>query len=154
MSALGTTAKTLMLGLLATIGCGGEPGAPHRSGGATVVETGGQRVVVADQGEAVAPPKSWPTDVPLHQSGKISMAQEGPGYTTVICSVPEKFGTVAEHYAKVLPEHGWKIQSSTSVGDASIVSAVKEKRTCTVSVGTDEQGSMLTLSITAPPPTE
>ncbi|MFA6427356.1 MAG: hypothetical protein WCW16_02835 [Candidatus Magasanikbacteria bacterium] len=124
-------------------------------GGDAKVQVDGENVNIQTQqgslqvGENVSLPQDFPSDVYVIDGQLMSAMKNvaGAGFQVVVKS-DKSVKDAQELYENKLKEQGWTITASMDLGTASVVSAKKDERVVTVSIGTEEGKKELTVIIT------
>lgn len=108
---------------------------------------GGESFGVEFGGDVEAP--ELPDDVPLYPgvTPKGHLAASGKG-TIATFETGDATGDVHAFYRRVLPRHGWELETSANLGDQRVVSAVKGERRVSVAITGRGGESQVTLSVT------
>ncbi len=148
--------------LLACCGCGRKSHTIVTPEGekVTITEQGskGQLTVEGPQGEKVQfagdkgslkLPEGFPTDVPVYPKSRVVATATEKQAVTVSLETSDTVDEVAKFYADKLKAAGWQIATTFNTEENSVVSATKQKRTCTVAAGRRDKGTMLTLMVSS-----
>lgn len=103
-------------------------------------------------GENVSLPSSWPSDVSIMRGAKINYAvssnpSTGSDGAGVMYSTTKSASEVIAYYKIELPKQGWTIGNEVTMAGASMLSATKDKRSMSVSVGGDASGTSVTIGV-------
>lgn len=92
-------------------------------------------------------PSNWPSDVPQYPGAKIqysgsSNPQTGEAGVSVVFEVNAAAQTVVDFYKRELASKGWKIDSTATMGSATIIGASKGGKIFSVSVVDSGNGTV------------
>jgi hypothetical protein len=153
------TSGSKMLGAMLVVllavgfGCGRSPTYKTKDGEVTVNQKNGQATIegntkegkfkVSSGEQGVALPDDFPKDVPIYKGATVKTAMQTKDMVMVHFRVPTaSFAEVAKYYQDELKGQGWEIEATVNLGEASTVSAKKEKRQCSVTATKDDKGTM------------
>ena len=136
---------------LLALGCGKETTVSTPSGKATVTQQGnvtniemkgdkGEKVNIAASDKGVALPGNFPADVPVMPGAVVKMAITTGGNLSVHFSVKSSPADAMKFYEENLKAKGWKIDATMNMGDATMVSAEKDKRKCVLNIAKEDGG--------------
>ena len=139
---------------LLAFGCGKETTVSTPAGQATVTQKGnvtniemksskGEKVNVSASDKGVALPENFPNDIPVMPGAIVKMAIATGGNLSVHFSVKAAPADAMKFYEENLKAKGWKIDATMNMGDASMVSAVKEKRKCVLNIAKEDGGGTI-----------
>jgi len=145
------------LALLAS-GCGKETTVSTPSGQATVTQKGnvtniemksskGEKVNVSASDKGVALPENFPNDIPVMPGAVVKMAMASGGNLSVHFSVKASPADAMKFYEDNLKAKGWKIDATMNMGDATMVSAEKEKRKCVLNIAKEDGGAIVQVMV-------
>lgn len=140
--------------VLLAFGCGKETTVSTPTGQATVTQKGdkttiemksgtGEKVNISASDKGVALPADFPGDIPVMPGAVVKMAMTTGGNLSVHFSVKASPADAMKFYEENLKAKGWKIDATMNMGDASMVSAEKEKRKCVLNIAKDDGGGSM-----------
>ena len=95
----------------------------------------------------VALPDNFPKDIPIYKGAKVQMASSQPKVSMVQLLVDAAAPDAAKYYQDELKAQGWEIESTTNMGDSSMVVAKKENRSCSVMAMKQDNGSLVQIAV-------
>jgi hypothetical protein len=116
--------------------------------GAIEVTTADGKATLAAGDAGVAIPETFPKDVPVLDGAVPQMSMTQGKSQVLQFRVPGSVGEVMKQYEVKLKAEGWEIATSMNMGDSSMVHAKKGKRECAATVLKDDNGTMVSLSVT------
>jgi len=94
-------------------------------------------------------PEGFPSDVYIIEGQILSAMQNfGSAGYQVIISTSKSIAETQILYSEKLKSEGWDIQNIMNLGAGSILSAVKDKRTLSVSIGNGDEAGVVSVIIT------
>jgi len=98
-------------------------------------------------GEDVSLPDGFPSDVYIIDGTIVSAMTltEGESYTVSI-KTDESVNSVKEEYEEELADDGWEVTMSLAIQDGFSLSATKDDRTVTLSIGTDDEETVVVIN--------
>lgn len=119
-----------------------------KNGQSTVTFTGkeGEKFTINSEGGKV--PDDYPKDVPVAGGAKVMMAttatNEGNTGTSLILESTDSHEKVLAFYKKGLADNGWKIETTISQPNVTIIAASKDKRNLSLQIGESEGKTSIT----------
>lgn len=135
-------------------GCGKETTVSTPTGDAKVTQKGnvtniemksskGEKVNIAASDKGVALPEGFPNDIPVMPGAVVKMALTTGGNLSVHFSVKSTPADAMKFYEENLKAKGWKIDATMNMGEASMVSAEKDKRKCVLNIAKEDGGGAI-----------
>jgi hypothetical protein len=144
---------------LLALGCGKETTVSTPAGDVKVTKKGdsitlettdkGEKVniAVAGDGQSVALPDKFPSDVPVMPGAIVKMAMSTDEGMSVQFSVKASQADAVKYYEENLKAKGWAIEATMNTGASSMMSAKKGRRECVLTVVTEGGGSVVQVMV-------
>lgn len=127
----------IVIVLLGTFGIFLQQKSSKNKGGSnettTTIKTSGGETV--RQGEL---PDNFPKDVTIYKGSNVSSSTESKSGFSVTLNTSDSVKTVTDFYTGTLKKNEWKIQSSSTVLETSLITADKGKRSLVMTINRDE----------------
>lgn len=151
----------LLVGLLGlAIGCGRSESTTISDGNSsttvTTSDSGAEVTIKDDKGgtirvtggdQAIALPDNFPKDVPIYEGAVTFTAVVAGDTMTVAWKSKDPPSKVGPFYKQQLKSNGWSSDTAIDTPDGTVVSGTKENRTLTASIGREDSGSIISISI-------
>lgn len=145
-----------VIALALLVGCGkkeqniavpGGKATVTQQGSSTTVEVSsqGEKIKVTASDKGVALPDKFPADVPIMPGAIVKMAASSGDGLSVTLSVAASPADALKYYQDNLKAKGWEIEATMAMGEATMLSAKKDKRECVVNIAKDGSGSAVQL---------
>lgn len=119
-----------------------------KSGQSTVTFTGkeGEKLTINSEGGKV--PEDYPKDVPVASGAKVLMSTSannaGQSGTSLVLESADSHDKVLAFYKKGLVDNGWKIETTISQPNVTIIAASKDKRNLSLQIGESDGKTSIT----------
>lgn len=124
-----------------------------KSGQSTVTFTGkeGEKLTISSEGGKV--PEDYPKDVPVVSGARVVMSTStsnaGQSGTSLVLESTDSQDKVLAFYKKGLADNGWKLETTISQPDITIIAASKDKRNLSLQIGSSEGKTSVTQVVAA-----
>jgi hypothetical protein len=140
-----------------TVGCGRSSTQQTKDGEVKIERKGSQgayevttkegtvKVTTGDKG--VALPDDFPKDVPVYKGATVKLTSTQGKATVVHLGVPVSVAESAKFYQDQLKQQGWEIEATMNMGEATMISAKKGTRKCTVNSAKTDKETMVQIVV-------
>jgi hypothetical protein len=150
---------TLLLSVLTILGfgCGRSSTYQTKDGEVKIEQKGNQatyemtskdgktKVTAGESG--VALPDDFPKDVPIYKDATVKLSSTQGKSMIVHLATSAAIADCAKFYQDQLKEKGWEIEQTMNMGEATMMSAKKEKLKCTIQVMKNGKETMIQLIV-------
>ena len=103
-------------------------------------------------GEVKKMPDNWPEDAPVYPGSTIQLVSssnpaEGNASVSVMLLTSDALQAVVDFYKRELVAKGWLIETDYEATDIAIFGASKDNRTMSLTSGSSDEGSSITMTI-------
>ncbi len=113
----------------------------------TIQGADGQKVQISGSEEGVEMPKDFPSDVPIYPGAKVLMAMDLGKAHSLQLRCPDERAKVAAFFKEKMKENGWSSEGTIDTPQLVMVHGKKGDRSLSVSVTSDDNGTMATVTI-------
>jgi hypothetical protein len=116
--------------------------------GITVEGKAGEKLRIAAGEAGVSLPNGFPKDVPVYPGATIAVSATTQDMINVSLQTTDQPQEVKAFYQEKLKQNGWQTQSTLNIPQGTMLHATKDGRTQTVTIGRDEDKTVISLVVT------
>lgn len=92
-------------------------------------------------------PDDFPSDILIYDGAKIMACMQAPGGMSVSFTCKDAPAKVASVYRLKMKEKGWGLEQAMDMGQQQIVMFIKDERNLVVSIGENDEGTFVGLTL-------